>query len=291
MKKIILHFLLWTAFFPYSYAETTNITVWADTLNAPGITKMLLERALQITQPEYGDYYLIISNAMEQERALRELANNRLDIAHFVSTADRERQVSPIRIPIMQGLLGYRLCLIKKGNQEKFTGITNKQQWVANNITIGQHSNWPDTKILRSNGFTVQTTYKHELLFQQLAKNRFDCFARGVSEIGYEQISHRALDLAIEKNIVIHYPLPQFYFVNPAKPVLAERLQVGLAKLQKNGEATRMFDFYFKDLLTALALKNRTFIELQNLTQSPETIDAMQAPIAYFEKKYLQKSN
>ncbi len=287
MKKILILFLLLTLNANFSHAESTKIRVWKNTATDSGIIRTLLYRALEISKQEYGEYQVVISSEMEQDRALRELANARLDLAHFVSTAEREKQATPIRIPIMQGLLGYRLCLIKEGNQEKFTGISNKQQWIAKNITIGQHHNWPDTTILKSNGLNVQTTYKHELLFQQLSKNRFDCFSRGINEIGYEQFSHRSLDLVIEQNIVIHYPLPQFFFINPEKPLLAERLQLGLTRLQESGETELLFDSYYRELLNKFDLKKRVFIELQNPTLSPETIKAMQAPITNFKKKYL----
>ena len=207
MKKrlILILFFLLAANAHFSYAQGTKIRVWEKTAIDQGLIGELLFQALEITQKEYGEYQIITSTEMEQDRALREIANSRLDLAHFVSTAEREMQATPIRIPIMQGLLGYRLCLIKDGNQDKFIGVTNKQQWIEKKISIGQHRNWPDTTILKSNGLHVATTYKRELLFQQLSKNRFDCFARGVNEISDEQLKHRSLGLVIENNILIHY--------------------------------------------------------------------------------------
>jgi hypothetical protein len=286
MKKLLFLFFLIAAHSEFSYAKTMEITVWKKTVNDNGVIQQLLYLAMEITRKEYGDYKFIASNGMGQNRALRELASARLDIAHFVATTKRETQASPVRIPIMQGLLGYRLCLIKADNQEKFTGITNKQQWIDKNITIGQHHNWPDTTILKSNGLKVQTTYKSELLLQQLAKNRFDCFARGINEISYEQRSHQSLDLAIEKNIVIHYPLPQFFFVNPEKPLLAARLQLGLTRLQESGKTDKIFDNYYRELIEHLNLKQRVFIELQNPTLSTETINALKTSTTRFKQKY-----
>jgi len=287
MKKLLLLFLLLAAHSQFSYAKITTITTWKTTTNDDGIIKQLLYRALEITRKEYGDYELVVSNEMGQDRALRELANNQLNLAHFVATAERETQAIPVRMPIMQGLLGYRLCLIREDNQGKFDNITNKQQWIDKNIIIGQHHNWPDTKILQSNGLNVQTTYKTELLFQQLAKRRLDCFSRGINEIAYEQLSHKSLGLAIEKNIVMHYMLPQFFFVNPANPQLAERLQLGLTRLQKTGETDKLFDSYYRELIKQLNLQQRVFIELHNPTLSQATIDALQVPATRFKKNYL----
>jgi len=284
MKKILILLLLLSATNPFSYAQPMQIKVWRTTLNDNGIIQELVYRALEITTEKYGDYKLIASSEMEQDRALRELANNQLNLAHFVATAARESMAIPIRIPIMQGLLGYRLCLIKEENQEKFDNITTKQQWLDKNLTIGQHHNWPDTEILQSNGLTVITTYKTDLLFQQLAKNRLDCFSRGINEISYEQVSHRSLGLAIEKNIVIHYMLPQFFFVNPSNQLLAERLQLGLTRLQQNGEMDKLFEKHYRELIERLNLKNRVVIELYNPTLSEQTISALKASTRRLKK-------
>lgn len=289
MKKAITLLLMLTFFTHFSYAKETNIRVWKNTVKNVGMTQILLELALDITKPEYGEYQLISSAEMEQDRALLELKNARLDVAHFVATAQREKNTLPIRVPLMQGILGYRLCLIKDNNQQKFVGINNKQQWIASNITIGQHHNWPDTQILKTNGINVQTTYKHKLLFKQLAKERFDCFARGISEINDEQLAHRSLGLVIKKNIIIHYPLPQFFFVNAKNPLLAERLKLGLSRLQKTGKTKKLFDYYFQKLLTTFELQKRTFIELNNPLLSAETTKAIQTTSTDFEKQYLKK--
>lgn len=287
MKKLLTLYLLHIFTSQFCYAQTTSIRVWQHTEDKPGIIAITLNRALQITRDEYGDYELISSGKMGQDRALRELAHNQLDIAHFVATKEREAQANAIYVPITQGLLGYRLCLIKAENQERFSGINNKQQWIDKKITIGQHRNWPDTTILNSNDLEVLTTFKSELLFQQLAKNRFDCFARGVSEITHEQVAHKALNLEIEKSIVIYYPLAQFFFVNPANPMLAKRLQKGLSLLQKNGELNQIFDRYYRDKINHLNLKNRVFIPLKNPTLSQKTVDALAAPSTRFQRIYL----
>ncbi|WP_051302894.1 transporter substrate-binding domain-containing protein [Psychromonas aquimarina] len=290
MKNIIILFLLLALKANFSLAKNNEIVLWNKTAADSGIIWDTLYRALEITKDDYGEYQLITSTAMEQDRALRELANSRIDLAHFIATEKREQQATAVRIPILQGLYGYRLCLIKEGNQEKFTGISSKQQWIEKNITISQHHNWPDTKILESNGITVKTTFKRDLLFQQLSMNRFDCFARGINEINSELSNHPSLGLAIEKNIVIHYPFPLFFFVNPKKPLLAERLQLGLTRLNRSGVTELLFEFYFLELINELDLKDRKFIELQNPTLSQQTINALKAPSTRFKTKYFPDS-
>ena len=281
-------------YFPFQLHATTKITVWEHTVNDP--TEIIMEtlsRALEITKPEYGDYQLITSVKMEQGRALRELSKHqgsRLDLAHFAPTIEREKQALAVRVPLIQGLLGYRLCLIKSGQQGKFANISNKDQWLASNLSIGQHQNWPDTLVLKDNGLAVKTSYKYELLFQQLAKQRFDCFARGANEIYYEQRTYRNLDLVIEEGIMLHYPFPLFFFVNKNNPVLAKRLTLGLNKLIENGTSEKLFEYYYQAQIEDLNLRNRHIIELKNPTLSYQTVQAMAQPNTIFKQRYLAKS-
>jgi len=271
----------------FCYAQPTKIRVWSHTEDKPGIIGRTMHRALQLTNQEFGSYTIIRSNEMGQDRALRALAHDQLDIAHFVATESREQQAIAVYTPIMQGLLGYRLCLIDAVNQEKFFKITNVEQWIEKELTIGQHHNWPDSAILKDNNLKIVTTYKSDLLFQQLAKNRFDCFARGLSEISDEQLKYQQHGIVIEKNIVIYYPLAQFFFVNPEKPILAKRLQKGLSLLQESGELNDLFDNYYREKINQLNLRSRVFIPLNNNTLSKKTIKALETPSTRFKKIYL----
>lgn len=250
-----------------------------------------LHRALQVTKDEYGGYELIESIKMEQGRSLIELSkakNSKLDLASYAPTREREAQTITIRIPVLSGLMGYRLCLINGKSQSAFNGIKNKKQFIEKGISIGQHQDWPDTTILRSNNITVQTTHKKALLFQQLSRGRFDCFSRGTSEIYAEYLVHQKQGIKIEKNLLIYYPLPIFFFVNNNRPLLAERLQLGLEKLIESGEFDRIFDRYFTSIIIELNINNRTVIDLNNPTLSKETIEALRGPTLRFRKNHLK---
>ncbi|PKF61245.1 hypothetical protein CW745_11475 [Psychromonas sp. psych-6C06] len=287
-----LFFLLILLFNQQVYA-VTKITVWEHTVNDPTeIIMDTLHRALEVTKPEYGEYELITSLKMEQGRALRELAkikNSHLDLAHFSPTVEREKVAIAIRIPLIQGLLGYRLCLIKQGEQTKFSQIQNKNEWLNSKLIIGQHQDWPDTQVLKNNGLSVKTTHRYELLFQQLAKQRFDCLARGANEIYYEHHAHPNLGLAIENNIVLHYPFPLFFFVNRNNATLAKRLELGLSRLVESGTSEKLFEYYYQTQLETLNLKNRHIIHLNNTMLSPKTVQAIKQSNQRFIDNYLSQ--
>lgn len=289
MKYLITFiFILYSSF---SIAKVTKIIVWDSLYNDPNsIVLNYLYKALEITKAEYGNYEIIGSIPMEQGRSLKALSIKngfKLDIASYAPTREREIQAIPIRIPLLSGLMGYRLCLINDKNQSAFNGIKNKKQLIERGISIGQHQDWPDTTILRSNNINVQTTHKKALLFQQLSRKRFDCFSRGASEIYAEYLAHQKQGIKIEKKLLIYYPLPLFFFVNKNHPLLAERLQLGLEKLIKSGEFDNIFKKYYADIIIELKLNNRTVIDLNNPTLSEQTIKALQGPTLRFRKNYL----
>lgn len=278
-----------------NYAKISKIVVWESLYNNPNpIAMIYLQRALQLTESEYGDYQLVASAKMEQGRSLLELSKQKsakLDLAVYAATAEREKQAIAVRIPLLSGLMGYRLCLIDEKKQILFDGIENKQQLLGNKISIGLHQDWPDTTILRANNIPVKTTYKKKLLFQQLSRGRFDCFSRGASEIYSEYLAYRSQDIVIENNLLLHYPLPLFFFVNKSRPLLAERIQLGLHKLTASGEFARIFEQYFSPIIDKLKLRERAVIDLSNPTLSEQTIQSSKIPTQNFRKKYLKSTS
>lgn len=263
-----------------SQNKVTHITVWEHTINhREQIIIDLLTKSLQVTTKEYGDFKINSSPKMEQKRALQQLSiksGAHIDIGHFVGTRERESQGIPIYIPLIKGLLGYRICLIKEVNQAKFTDIANKQDFIDASLSIGQHQDWPDTDILKSNNIIVTTTYKRHLLFQQLDNHRFHCYSRGVNEITFELASQPELDIKIEDSLLIYYPFPLYLFVNQNEPELAARVELGLQRLKKSGEFDKLFAHYYKERLSSLNLQQRKMIKLNNPTISEKSKQIME---------------
>ena len=243
-----------------------QIVVWNRLLNHPNpMVSELLSRALQVTVDEYGSFQLISSQEMEQGRVIKQMnKHGNVQIAVFAPNTEREKVTIPIRIPVTGSLLSYRICLIRKGQQNRFKSVTNLENLITSQLKIGSHQDWPDTEILESNGLTLWKGHKYELLFAQLVAGRFDCFSRGANEIVQEYYSHRDKGLDIEQSFIIYYPLPFYYFVNKNNPELAERLTKGLTILHTSGEYDAMFKEKFAQTLKILHIQDREIIELSN---------------------------
>lgn len=258
---------------PQVQPEPEIYRLWYRNYDSPPILS-LLTLALSKT-PEYGPFIIERSVEMGQGRALLELRSRSqlVHIANVATSPDRERNLYSIPIPIDGGLLGYRVCVINADHAHRFRGVTSIDQMTDRGLRIGQGSHWPDTEILRANGAHVITHARFEQLFDMLLNERFDCFARGVSEVIFDmEITHHD-QLIIEPELLLAYPMPSYFFVGPEDHATAQRIQLGMERAIEDGSFGQFIEQFFGYALESLNLKDRTLIELTNPFLSEETAD------------------
>ncbi len=226
----------------------------------------LLKLALEKTAPSYGEYEIVYTETkMTQSRALVELENNGvIDIIALPSNLEREKKFLPIRIPIMKGILGYRVFIINKNQKEKFRKIKSFAD--LKKLKAGAGHDWADVPILKYNGIPVETGSNYEGLFQMLAVNRFDYFPRGVNE-AWNEIDARKdslPDLMIEDSLALYYPFPVYYFLNKKNTATSKRIEKGLEYAINDGSFDNLFNRYFRSSLAKANLKNRRIFILKN---------------------------
>ncbi|MDZ4260819.1 MAG: diguanylate cyclase, partial [Pseudomonadota bacterium] len=107
-----------------------------------------------------------------QSRINEEVLSNNLDLMWVSTSPSYEKDFLPVRIPLLKGLLGFRILLIRTGDQTRFDAIHTKDD--LKKIAFGQGRTWADAKILEANGLTVVKTAKTPGLFHMLDGGRFD---------------------------------------------------------------------------------------------------------------------
>jgi len=253
-------------------SPAVEYSLWYRNYDSPAI-RALVELALAKT-PEYGEYRLSRSQELTQGRALYEMAKEQsglIDIINVATSPTRERRLNAIPVPIDGGLLGFRVCVTLPEKLPLFEGIESLDDLMERGISIGQGAHWPDTPILQSNGVTVVTHSRYEILFGMLRNNRFDCFARGVSEVFHDLEVENDPDLVIEPNLLIAYPMPSYFFVGPEKDLTAYRLQLGLERAIEDGSFGDYLRHYYSDAVSSLDLEQRDIIRLENPYLSEES--------------------
>jgi len=250
-----------------------SFILWYRNYDNPAI-RSLVELALNKT-PEYGSFDLVRSEELSQGRVLRELAksnNHLVDIANVATSAEREAFLNPVPLPVDGGLLGFRVCLVLPKNLSLFENINGVKDIQQNNIRIGQGAHWPDTPILEANGISVITHTRYEILFGMLRNERFECFARGISEVMYDLEFNNADDLVIEPNLLLAYPMPSYLFVAPDDEVAAHRLQLGMERAIKDGSFAVYLKTWFGRAVAELGLERRKILTLENRYLSEESM-------------------
>lgn len=233
----------------------------------------ILKTALDKTVAEYGPYTLQPSRSgMNEARSFAELSNpaGMVTIAWGGTSVQREQEYRVVRIPLRKGILGYRVALIATQRQADMDRIRNPGD--LRKVRIGQGIGWGDVAIYEANGIRVDTA-GYESLFTMVAANRIDLFPRGINEVFNEYAARRRAipNLAVEKNLLIYYPWPYYFFFNKTSAALAKRVEAGIRKMRKDGSFDAIFMKYNRSSIIKANLKNRRIIRIQNPTLPKET--------------------
>lgn len=218
----------------------------------------LIQEILEITRPEYGDFriYSFADEASAKRQALL-ISEGRVLNLTWASpgTVIARAEVIAIPVDILQGLLGFRVCLI---NPDNYPAQVNS----LHQLDIGQGLNWSDVEIYRYNQINVREAPSFEALFTMLAAKRFQCLPLGADEVVFTW-REKKLDypfLTIEPNLLLYYDHPVHLQVSKKHPELARRLALGLGKLQRSGRFQQLFSSYHRRDLELLALHQRRLI-------------------------------
>lgn len=213
-----------------------------------------------------------IKEDFTQARLIAELYQGTdIDLIWTMTSKDREALIRPIRIPILKGLLGQRVFLIRESQQTIFDHIQSLND--LSRLVAGQGSHWPDTEILRANGLLVFTSPHYELLFNMLKGGRFNYFPRGVNEAWSEIDAHPNEGLVVEKTVALSYPAPMYFFVKQDNEDLANRIDTGLESMINDGSFDKLFLSHptIADVVNRAQLSERKVFKLTNPNLPSET--------------------
>lgn len=241
----------------------------------------LLHLALTETIPDYGSF--ILSPQMfnsSQKRSLQILkSENIIDVHWTMTNPEREEELKAVYIPLLKGLMGYRVLLIKKTNRKKLTEINSIEK--LKTISLGQGIGWPDTEILLANNLNV-TLANAENLHKMLVKGRFDAFPRAVTE-AWRELSYNE-SLTVDCCISLQYISPMYFFVKKENTLLAERLSKGLQRAIANGKFDALFFKYRapKEMFDLVNFAERKVIRLRNPKLTEQTRNLLKQSHLWF---------
>lgn len=227
----------------------------------------VLEALLKATSSQYGSFE--ISETLTEYPGIQEsLVFSEKQHHLFVTIAGNQKfkanDMIVIAKPIAKNLLGYRIPIIKKDVFENFRDITSSQQ--LKNLTHGIPETWSDATIFRHNDYKVSEEGSFDDIFERLAAGNFDYTAFGANEVVsvFENRASKHESLTIEDNLMLFYPFPLVFYVNPNMPELAQRIDQGLQAIIDSGELDDIFNRYYDNIVQTLNLEKRTLFMLEN---------------------------
>ncbi|WP_020561194.1 hypothetical protein [Thiofilum flexile] len=185
-----------------------------------------------------------------------------------------EEQLLPVRIPLLQGLLGYRVFLIRKERQAAFQAIKSIADLSRFRALLG--SNWSDVNILEAHKLPV-ILGKYSSLMPMLEANRGDYYPRSILEINQELDPAQYPDIGVEQSLLLYYPLAIYFFVAPNNQALHDALYHGLEIAVADGSYHKLLMTHplTRDVLKNLHLLERRLLKIDNPFLTDETRAAL----------------
>jgi hypothetical protein len=224
----------------------------------------LITKILQVTRAEFGDYQLApFGEEPSAKRQALLISEGKILNLLWASpgTVIARADVITIKVDILRGLLGYRVCLINPANFPDSDKLQSLSQ-----LQIAQGLNWADVEIYKHNDIQPKQAPTFEALFEMLAAKRFECLPLGADEVMYtwRDQKNKFPFLAIEPNVLIYYDYPIYLHISKQFPELAARVELGLQKLQRNGEFDRLFKQHHAADIAQLHLNQRKIFCLKS---------------------------
>ncbi len=228
----------------------------------------VIKLALEKSRDKYGDYeFRVNSTLLSNQRVERELREgesiNLTSSPLWMINKSDDPPLIVIPIPIAHGLLGYRRCIIRKADLPRFARIETLED--LRKLTAGLVSTWSDVNIFEGADLAWHGGKTIEQLHSMLARSRFDYLPLGSIEVEQSlKNSPYREQLTIAPGLIIYYPLPILVQVSVNRPLLAERLEYGLRKSQKDGSLDRLFDEHYGQVMEKLRSQKTRVIHLKN---------------------------
>lgn len=228
--------------------------------DAPNYELAVLRLLLDRTRASHGPYRLAFAPPMTQSRAFLQLAGGEVDVASSITTTEHEAQALALRVCLYRGLLGIRLPIALTRRRAELQGVTTLEQ--ARRLRLAQVESWPDTQILKANGWPVQPIARRDSFPALLERERIDLFALAAIEV--YPIVDALPGLSVLDGWLIAYPTASYFFVSPRQPALAARLRKGWELVLADGSFVALFETWLGPQLQRAALNERRWLKLRN---------------------------
>ncbi|MBP3191078.1 hypothetical protein [Natronogracilivirga saccharolytica] len=236
----------------------------------------VLKEVLRVTNDEYGEWELIECaedlHGDDESLVFREFGHDLTVTTAGNPKFEHERKIM-VHKSVMMGILGYRVLIVREEEAELFANIESEEE--LQKLRFGVPYTWTDAGLFRENGYNVVEGGSYEDLFERLHNHEFDFTALGANEVEnvFDYRKEETEGLVMVDHLLIYYPFPMLFYVNPDEPEVAERIRKGMKILAERSTLDEIFLKYNGELIDRLNLSDRTVIQLRNPLLPEEMAD------------------
>jgi hypothetical protein len=270
--SVILLFVVFFVTGAQAHEQATDLT------NTGSVRVCQLERAkygyridlanliLSKTSTQYGSSTLHPYRKEEltasQNRCIELLKTKRVDLLYLPPKPALLEHFDYIPFDIHAGMLGYRVFLIRKQDESKFSKVKTLED--LRSFTGGFGSQWGDFKIFGLNDLPVVGAANTGVLMKMLRHGRFHYFHRGLHEAWAELEAQPDLseEIMVEPNLALRYPFQVFFWFHKDSQHLKERFKTGILLAIQDGSFKTLFKQYFDPIVTKAKLNERNIIDI-----------------------------
>ncbi|WP_052691797.1 type 2 periplasmic-binding domain-containing protein [Teredinibacter purpureus] len=237
-----------------------------------GIRDAYFVKILKLVLTKSGEPYTLSTikmPPMRESRSALYLNNSRYTVHWYMTNNTLEHDLIPIRVPLYKGLIGWRLLFIRDGNQPLFDNVETVDD--LKKLSGVQGTYWPDSSVLRSNGFELWVTDEWNSLAELVSLKRADYFPRSVTEIWREASFVREQNLVVENTLLLQYPAAYYMFVAKHNTAHATLLKKGFEIALEDGSMDALFNETFSDYIQQSHLYRRKMMSINNPLMPPQT--------------------
>jgi hypothetical protein len=212
-----------------------------------------------------------LPEVLNEAQLVSEVESENVDVMWSGGDKEKDERLQAVRIPVLKGLLGHRIFLIRERDKARFATIKTFEDLLQ--FEAGQGRFWGDTQILKSADIPTVTTIKYKNLFPMLEGGRFDYFPRALHEPFIEAENHKHLGLIVDSNVMLVYPYAMYFYVNKNNKRLHDLLYRGFEMAIEDGSYDELFfsNSMIQDVLTKANIAQRTVFRVGNPHLHPDT--------------------
>ncbi|MEW6996103.1 hypothetical protein AADZ86_00145 [Colwelliaceae bacterium BS250] len=207
--------------------------------------------------------------AIAHFEAAQKLKSGAISIFWMLESKQRDDEFIGIEAGLTNGLIGKRVLLIRRSEQQLFKQIRNIEDLRQLDYIAGLGKDWFDVKIWEANNLPYETLRGNwQIMFEMFANNyAFDYLPRGINEITDDADNHA--ELMIEQNLVFIYDLDMKFYLSLERGEYQLIIQKALTKADKDGLINALVNKHWSKNIEKLNYDKRIQIKLEVPLREP----------------------